>query len=173
MKLALSFILTWSAGEGRGFLASLRPLHARITVLWRWRWISASSWFQSLSCAGPFMSRPSNWICCTLEDKRVSADFTWLTDILCRKQNKCRWFGGNVTLNIMTVDKCWKRFALRKKLRPSVALFQPIKSKKKSINKSYTWPLKVECTTKQNHIWLCDMTTLCKWKHTNYCKHCF
>lgn len=40
-----------------------------MTVLWRWRWISASSWFHSLSCAGPFISRPNNWICCTLEEK--------------------------------------------------------------------------------------------------------
>lgn len=48
-----------------------------MTVLWRWRWISASSWFHSLSCAGPFMSRPSNWICCTLgeKSKRVCCQF--------------------------------------------------------------------------------------------------
>lgn len=30
-----SFTLTWPTGEGRGFLGSLRPLHARMTVLWR------------------------------------------------------------------------------------------------------------------------------------------
>lgn len=63
--------LTCPTGDGKGFLGSLRPLQARITVLWRCRWISASSWFHSLSWAGPFMSRPSNWICCTLNKKSI------------------------------------------------------------------------------------------------------
>ena len=35
----------------------------RMTVLCRWRWISASNWFQSRSCSEPRMSRPSSWIC--------------------------------------------------------------------------------------------------------------
>ena len=52
---------------GNFFLRLALPLHARMTVLWRWRWISASSWFQSLSCSAPLMSRPSSWICCILE----------------------------------------------------------------------------------------------------------
>lgn len=61
-------LLTCPAGDGRGFFGSLRPLQARMTVLWRWRWISASSWFHSLSWAGPFMSRPNSWICWTLQN---------------------------------------------------------------------------------------------------------
>lgn len=62
--------LTCPGGVGNFFLRLALPLHARMTVLWRWRWISASSWFQSLSCSAPLMSRPSSWICCILERHR-------------------------------------------------------------------------------------------------------
>ncbi len=49
------------------FFLLVLPRQARITVLCRCRWISASSWFHSLSCSAPFMSRPSNWICWILQ----------------------------------------------------------------------------------------------------------
>lgn len=65
-----SFQLTCPGGACIGRLRSLRPRHALITVLWRWRCISASSWFHSLSWAGPFISRPSNWICWTLHSDK-------------------------------------------------------------------------------------------------------
>lgn len=38
-------------------------LQALMTVLCRWRWISASSWFQRRSCSTPRMFRPRSWIC--------------------------------------------------------------------------------------------------------------
>ena len=61
-------LLTWPGGKcGYCLLEPLLPRHALITVLCRWRWISASSWFHSLSCSGPRKSLPSNWICCILQ----------------------------------------------------------------------------------------------------------
>lgn len=66
----LSFQLTCPGGACIGRFRSFRPRQALITVLWRWRCISASSWFQSLSWAGPFISRPSNWICWTLRNNK-------------------------------------------------------------------------------------------------------
>jgi len=51
----------WGAGSWQWWLT--RPRHALTTVLCRCRWISASSWFHSFSCSGPFIPRPSSWIC--------------------------------------------------------------------------------------------------------------
>lgn len=65
----INTLLTCPSGRGSFFLRLFRPLHARITVLWRWRWISASNWFQSLSCSAPRMSRPRSWICWILQTK--------------------------------------------------------------------------------------------------------
>lgn len=66
----ISSILTWPGGWGTLCLLVLLPRHALITVLCRWRWISASNWFQSLSCSGPRRSLPNSCICCILEWKR-------------------------------------------------------------------------------------------------------
>lgn len=65
-------LLTCPSGRGSFFLRLFRPLQARITVLWRWRWISASNWFHSLSCSAPRMSRPRSWICWILQTKLLS-----------------------------------------------------------------------------------------------------
>ncbi len=59
--------LTWPGGMVWRFFLLVLPLQARITVLCRCKWISASSWFHSLSCSAPFMSRPSSWICWILQ----------------------------------------------------------------------------------------------------------
>ena len=62
-------VLTCPGGRGCRLRLVVRPLQARITVLWRCRWISASSWFHNLSCSTPFMSRPRSWICWILNKK--------------------------------------------------------------------------------------------------------
>ena len=66
-------VLTCPPGIGSRLLVT-RPRHARMTVLCRCRWISASNWFHSLSCSIPFISRPNNWICWILhtENTQVS-----------------------------------------------------------------------------------------------------
>ena len=78
--------LTCPTGDASVFLGSLRPLQALMTVLWRCRWISASSWFHSLSWAGPFMSLPRSWICCTLMDQIT--------------HQKCKFTAQNMPVNI-------------------------------------------------------------------------
>lgn len=78
-KNGSSFWLTWPGGACIGRFRSFRPRQALITVLWRWRCISASSWFQSLSWAGPFISRPSSWICWTLHNNKDSKLTCYMT----------------------------------------------------------------------------------------------
>lgn len=78
---------TWPGGACIGRFRSLRPLQALMTVLWRCKCISASNWFQSLSWAGPFISRPSNCICWTLYiGKRVNL----ISSSLCILQKEFR-----------------------------------------------------------------------------------
>ena len=70
--ISASSSLVGSEGGGAGglLLGSLRPRQALMTVLCRWRWISASIWFQSWSCWLPLISRPSNWICWILKTSK-------------------------------------------------------------------------------------------------------
>lgn len=68
MLAGSSFSVISGFGGDAIFLSSVpsptwRPRHARMTVLWRWRWISDSIWLHSMLCSSPFKLRPSNWIC--------------------------------------------------------------------------------------------------------------